>query len=76
MNDPDGLAARLPAMAVRAAQHTAPPPVRQAIDVGKPVDQAGGHEQAPGPHPPAAGDLDAEHRIVLLGSKMPARPGA
>ena len=47
----DGPVADLPAVAVRAVQHVAAPPLPQPRHVRELVDQAGGHQQPAGPQP-------------------------
>ena len=66
---PDGLVAHLPAVAVRAVQHLAAPPLAQPRHVRQLVGEAGRHQEAAGPHPAAVGQGHGEPVADLL------RPG-
>ena len=58
--DADRAVAHLPAVAVRAVQHVAAPPLAQPGDRRQLVDEAGRDEQAAGPRRPAVGEGDRE----------------
>ena len=61
----DRAVADLPAVAVRAVQHVAAPPLGDARHVGQLVDETGREHQAARLHRAAVGQLDAEARAVL-----------
>ena len=62
----DRLVAHLPAVAVRAVQHVAAPPLPQPGHVRQLVDQPGGHQQPARPHRPAVGQ---RHREPVVGRR-------
>ena len=67
--DAERLVADLPAVAVRAVQHVAGPPLAQARNVGQLVAQAGGDQQPPRRDRVAVGEQDLEPVVAARGRR-------